>query len=143
MTFLHMEPGFHKLLFFFNEKNCGSWHLFFGLWIHYLVIFIVQECGHKCAFYHGSMDPAQRASVQKQWSKDEINIICATVAFGMGIFTSLLRLAALVNWMESYFKVGISGINKPDVRFVIHHSLPKSIEGYHQVLTEHKNVFGI
>jgi bloom syndrome protein len=31
------------------------------------------------------MDPAQRAFTQKQWSKDEINIICATVAFGMGI----------------------------------------------------------
>lgn len=46
---------------------------------------IVQECGHKAAFYHGSIDPAQRAFVQKQWSKDEINIICATVAFGMGI----------------------------------------------------------
>ncbi|KAK2393062.1 DNA helicase [Trifolium repens] len=67
----------------------------------------LQECGHKCAFYHGSMDPDQRAFVQRQWSKDEINVICATVAFGMGI-------------------------NKPDVRFVIHHSLPKSIEGYHQ-----------
>ncbi|KAL0654250.1 hypothetical protein Bca4012_096941 [Brassica carinata] len=69
----------------------------------------LKEFGHKAAFYHGSIEPTQRALVQKQWSKDEINIICATVAFGMG-----------------------TGINKPDVRFVIHHSLPKSIEGYHQ-----------
>ncbi|XP_057247838.1 ATP-dependent DNA helicase Q-like 4A isoform X2 [Beta vulgaris subsp. vulgaris] len=67
----------------------------------------LKERGHKVAFYHGNMEVAQRAFVQKQWSKDEINIICATVAFGMGI-------------------------NKPDVRFVIHHSIPKSIEGYHQ-----------
>lgn len=63
-----------------------------GLQIHYLDMFIVQECGHKSAFYHGNMDPAQRAFVQKQWSKDEINIICATVAFGMGKHAFLLRL---------------------------------------------------
>ena len=92
MTFLHMKPGFNKLLDFFLMKKTVEVDIYF-----LACEFIVQECGHKCAFYHGSMDPAQRASVQKQWSKDEINIICATVAFGMGIFTSLLRLAALVN----------------------------------------------
>lgn len=43
------------------------------------------------------MDPAQRSFVQKQWSKDEINIICATVAFGMGMFASLELLFALIS----------------------------------------------
>lgn len=61
-------------------------YVFFNFVIHVcLSLSFLQECGHKAAFYHGSMDPAQRAFTQKQWSKDEINIICATVAFGMGI----------------------------------------------------------
>eukprot|EP00850_Spirogloea_muscicola_P013253 SM000089S23809 [mRNA] locus=s89:136313:144650:+ [translate_table: standard] len=67
----------------------------------------LQEFGHKAAFYHGNMTPEERSHVQRQWSKDDIPIICATVAFGVGI-------------------------NKPDVRFVIHHSMPRTIEGYHQ-----------
>ena len=83
------------------------------------------------------MDPPQRALIQKQWSKDEINIICATVAFGMGTidyyyFTALVADDGHVLTITRL----IVGINKPDVRFVIHHSLPKSIEGYHQVIFE-------
>ncbi|CAI9271775.1 unnamed protein product [Lactuca saligna] len=72
----------------------------------------LQEFRHKAAFHHASMDPNERVSVQKMWSKDEVNIIFATMAFGMGI-------------------------NKSDVRFFIHHSLPKSIEAYHQIRVKH------
>lgn len=59
--------------------------IFSGIWTLLKILQYFQEYGHKAAFYHGSMDPHQRAYIQKQWSKDEINIICATVAFGMGI----------------------------------------------------------
>ena len=57
--------------------------------------------------YHAGLDPATRAKNQEAFIRDEARIICATVAFGMGI-------------------------NKPDVRYVIHADLPKNIEGYYQ-----------
>jgi len=57
--------------------------------------------------YHAGLTAEERARNQEQFLRDDTRIICATIAFGMGI-------------------------NKPNVRWVIHHDLPKNIEGYYQ-----------
>jgi ATP-dependent DNA helicase RecQ len=63
--------------------------------------------GVAAAPYHAGMDATGRARNQEAFLRDEVRVICATIAFGMGI-------------------------NKPNVRFVIHHDLPKTLEGYYQ-----------
>src|SRR5881396_3035072 len=62
--------------------------------------------GVKAAPYHAGMESGDRARNQELFLRDEVRVICATIAFGMGI-------------------------NKPNVRFVIHYDLPKNIEGYY------------
>jgi bloom syndrome protein len=75
------------------------------------------------------MEADERARVQRDWSADKIKVIVATIAFGMGTclcFAWEHRLPSIVQLTRAL------GINKPDVRFVIHYTLPKSLEGYYQ-----------
>lgn len=64
-------------------------------------------CGINAGHYHGALDPAARAGTQEAFMAGDLPLVVATNAFGMGI-------------------------DRPDVRFVLHHSLPGALEAYYQ-----------
>ncbi len=92
---LQQKPNTSGIIYCLSRKSCES------------LSAKLQEKGFGAAFYHAGMDPADRSRTQDAFLRDDVKIICATIAFGMGI-------------------------DKSNVRWVIHYNMPKNIEGFYQ-----------
>ncbi|KAL1458129.1 hypothetical protein WDU94_008300 [Cyamophila willieti] len=87
--------GQSGIIYCLTRKECDS------------VAAAMQQEHIKAISYHAGLADKLRNEVQMKWISNKVLVVCATIAFGMGV-------------------------DKPDVRFVVHYSLPKSIEGYYQ-----------
>lgn len=95
LNFLGRFQGQSGIIYCFSRKQVDSLAEF------------LNKHGHSVRPYHAGLADDVRRTNQEAFIRDDVRIIAATIAFGMGI-------------------------NKPDVRFVVHYDLPKSIEGYYQ-----------
>jgi ATP-dependent DNA helicase RecQ len=95
LAFLEAHRGESGIVYALSRKSCEEWaaHL--------------NSNGHRAIAYHAGLSPAQRAESQELFMAERGVIVCATIAFGMGI-------------------------DKPDVRFVFHADLPSSLDAYYQ-----------
>ncbi|VDK71383.1 unnamed protein product [Litomosoides sigmodontis] len=90
-----LYPGKSGIIYCLSRKDCES------------VSKMLENQAISSEVYHAGLSDKKRLEVQTKWINNRVDVICATIAFGMGI-------------------------DKPDVRYVIHFSMPKSIEGYYQ-----------
>ncbi len=95
VDFVRQENGNAGIIYCLSKKSCET------------VASKLQAKGIKAAYYHAGMNTEDRNRIQRNFQNDEVQIVCATIAFGMGI-------------------------DKPNIRWVIHYNMPKNIEGYYQ-----------
>lgn len=95
VRFIHENRGKSGIIYTLNRKTTEE------------LADILNANSIKAVAYHAGMDSKMRAERQDQFMNEDIQVIVATIAFGMGI-------------------------DKPDIRFVIHYNIPKSIENYYQ-----------
>jgi ATP-dependent DNA helicase RecQ len=95
VEFLKKRPGQSGIIYCLARKTCED------------LAEKLNNRGIRAGYYHADMPVAIRSKVQEDFKFDRLNVICATIAFGMGI-------------------------NKKNVRFVIHYNLPRNLEGYYQ-----------
>ncbi len=94
-SFINRFPGQSGIIYCFSRKQTEE------------ISDKLQRDGYSVLPYHAGLNETTRHTNQERFIKDDVNIVVATIAFGMGI-------------------------NKPNVRFVVHHDLPKSLESYYQ-----------
>lgn len=95
IDFLKKHPNQSGIIYCLARKTCAD------------LSEKLNKAGFQTDYYHAELTPAQRSKVQEDFINDRTPIICATIAFGMGI-------------------------DKSNVRFVIHYNLPRNVEGYYQ-----------
>lgn len=95
IEFVKQEKDKAGIIYCLSRKSCES------------VAAKLNAKGINASYYHAGMNGEDRSRIQRNFQNDEVQIICATIAFGMGI-------------------------DKPNIRWVIHYNMPKNIEGYYQ-----------